>query len=81
MSVISRSSRITSSSTIASSALLLGILDARRVSIALWIEVSGFLISCATSAAKCSIASMRAHSAPVISRKAPESSPISSPRW
>ena len=50
------------------------------VSTALRSEDSGFLISCATSAAKLSIALMRSHSASVISRSAPASSPISSLR-
>ena len=50
------------------------------VSTALRSEVSGFLISCATSAAKLSIALIRCHSASVISRSEPERSPISSPR-
>ena len=50
------------------------------VSTALRSEESGFLISCATSAAKLSIALIRSHSASVISRSAPASSPISSLR-
>ena len=51
-----------------------------RVSIADRIEESGFLISCETSAAKRSIASMRAHSARALSSSALASSPISSRR-
>mgnify|MGYP001814202974 CR=1 FL=1 len=43
-------------------------------------DVSGFLSSCATSAAKLSIASMRLYSALVMSRRAPDKCPISSVR-
>ncbi len=52
----------------------------RSVSMALRIEVSGFLISCATSAANRSIASIRVHSAVALSDSACASSPISSRR-
>src|ERR1700732_4748094 len=50
------------------------------VSTALRSELSGFLISCATSAAKLSMALILCHKASVISRSEPERSPISSPR-
>ena len=63
-SLISRSSRVTSCAMIVSSwRCRTGSSMRRSVSMALRIEDSGFLISCATSAAKRSIASMRAHSA------------------
>jgi len=52
-----------------------------RVSMALRKDASGFLISCATSAAKLSTASMRWRSAPVMSETARASRPISSLRW
>ena len=50
------------------------------VSMALRIELSGFLISCATSAANCSVASIRDHSASLLSCRAAANSPISSLR-
>ena len=81
MSLIRRSSRWTSSRMIAIRLRCwLGSVTRATVSTALRSEVSGFLISWATSAAKCSIASMRAHKAPVIARRSRLSSPISSPR-
>ena len=52
--------------------------SARSVSMALRMELSGFLISCATSAANRSVASMRAHSAAALSGSACASSPTSS---
>ena len=50
------------------------------VSTALESEVSGFFISCDTSAAKRSTASIRFHRSAVMSRSATDKSPISSRR-
>ena len=82
MSVISRFSRLMSSSTIAISLSRRSgsRLGRAATSIAERSEVSGFLSSCATSAAKLSMVSMRCHSASVIERSASFRSPISSPR-
>ena len=81
MSLISRSSRVTSSPMMASRRFCCtGSSIRRSVSIALRIEDSGFFSSCATSAANCSIASMRAHSAPADSDRATARAPTSSCR-
>ena len=80
-SLISRSSRDTSWAMIVSNCLCRsGSSMRRRVSIALRIDDSGFLISCATSAANFSIASIRAHSACAESDSAVASAPTSSRR-
>ena len=82
MSVISRDSRSTSSRMIASRrCCLTGSSILTAVSTALRSDDSGFLISCATSEAKLSIALIRSDSAWVISRNERDKSPISSPRW
>ena len=79
MSLISRSRRCTSSRMIDMSFFCCsGSTTRETVSTALRKEVRGFLISCATSAAKPSMASSRDQSASVISLSAPERSPISS---
>ena len=75
----SRSSLFTSSPTSASSfARFSSSVTRRAVSTALSTELSGFFTSCATSATKRSIASMRTQSASVISRNDPDKRPISS---
>jgi hypothetical protein len=60
MSLMSRSSRFTSCWMISiSRSLESGVLTSGKVSVALRKEVRGFLSSCATSAAKLSMASIR----------------------
>ena len=81
MSLISRSRRCTSSRMMLISFFCcIGSSMRAAVSTALLSDVSGFLISCDTSAAKRSIASMRRHNASVMSLSAPDRSPISSRR-
>ena len=80
-SLIRRSSRVTSCAMIVSNCFCRSGSSMRRnVSIALRIDDSGFLISCATSAANFSIASMRANNACAESESAVASTPTSSRR-
>ena len=81
MSVIRRSMRFTSLRTISIMRARESSLSARvSISTALLSEVRGFFSSCATSAAKRSIASMRSYSARVMADRLSARSPISSRR-